>query len=90
MSGKLQRTHLIMQSYHNPMVRVIEPSICQRQIEGHMKQTAQQSSILLQKKSFLLMMTFQINILTMLNSILPYSIKVFFAMRLVFSEWSCI
>ena len=27
---------------------------------------------------------------TMLNSILPYSIKVFFAMRLVFSEWFCI
>ncbi len=26
----------------------------------------------------------------MLNSILPYSIKVFFAMRLVFSEWFCI
>ena len=26
----------------------------------------------------------------MLNSILPYSISVFFAMRLVFSEWFCI
>jgi len=64
MSDKLQKTHLIMQSYHNPMAQVNEPSICQRQIEGHRRQNVQQNSILLPKRSYLLMMT-------SLNSYIP-------------------